>query len=50
VTGVQTCALPIWTRVERLLRSHKVGVLTIEEVAPSLEDSFIEIITREGSR
>ena len=37
-------------RVERLLRSHRVGVLTIEEAAPSLEDSFIEIITREGSR
>jgi ABC-2 type transport system ATP-binding protein len=38
------------TRVERLLRSHRIGVTGIEEVAPSLEDSFIEIITREGSR
>jgi ABC-2 type transport system ATP-binding protein len=36
-------------KVERLLRSHDVEVLTIEEAAPSLEDSFIEIITREGS-
>ena len=37
-------------RVERLLRSHGVGVLTVEEAMPSLEDSFIEIITREGAR
>jgi ABC-2 type transport system ATP-binding protein len=37
-------------QVERLFRSHGVTVLTVEETAPSLEDSFIEIITREGSK
>ena len=36
-------------QAERLLKSHGVGIMTIEEVMPSLEDSFIEIITREDS-
>jgi ABC-2 type transport system ATP-binding protein len=34
---------------EHLLRQHKIRVLSIEEVSPRLEDSFIQIITEEES-
>jgi ABC-2 type transport system ATP-binding protein len=36
-------------RAERLLRMNGVGVMSIEEVSPRLEDSFIQIITEEES-
>jgi ABC-2 type transport system ATP-binding protein len=34
---------------KQLLRLHGVNVISIEEVSPRLEDSFIQIITKEGS-
>ena len=34
---------------DRLLRQHKIKVLSMEEVSPRLEDSFIQIITEEES-
>ncbi|HOD15218.1 MAG TPA: ABC transporter ATP-binding protein [Spirochaetota bacterium] len=36
--------------VEQLLRPNRVAILSVEEALPRLEDSFIEIITREGSQ
>jgi ABC-2 type transport system ATP-binding protein len=36
-------------QVERLMRSNGVSIHTVEVALPRLEDSFIEIITREGS-
>lgn len=35
--------------VEQLLNTHRVKILSVEETLPRLEDSFIEIITREGA-
>ncbi len=37
-------------QVERLLKREGIGILQTEEVMPRLEDSFIEIITREEVR
>lgn len=37
-------------RIELLLRKNGVGVMSIEESPPRLEDSFIEIISREEAR
>jgi hypothetical protein len=37
------------THAEHLLRQHKIKVLSMEEVSPRLEDSFIQIITEEES-
>jgi ABC-2 type transport system ATP-binding protein len=36
--------------VEQLMRSNRVAILSVEVALPRLEDSFIEIITREGSQ
>lgn len=37
-------------RIERLLRNRGVGVVSVEESPPRLEDSFIEIISREETK
>ena len=36
-------------RAERLLRANRVRIISIEEVSPRLEDSFIQIINEEES-
>ncbi len=36
--------------VEHLMKKSRVGILSVEVAMPRLEDSFIDIITREGSR
>ena len=37
-------------RIEHLLGRHRVDIVSIEEAAPRLEDSFIEIVSREEAR
>ncbi|TFH40967.1 MAG: DUF4162 domain-containing protein, partial [Chrysiogenales bacterium] len=37
-------------RIERALKNNRVAVISMEEVSPRLEDSFIEIITEEEAK
>jgi len=44
VTGVQTCALPIWCEILRYLSAYDIPIAKYELLEPNLEQVFLEAI------